>query len=69
MSNSVAVFHGAFGRVCLFDMDRPECGPTAIATPWSHVPLFHVRGSEQPGEIRWSGRTPLSDFRGPGRWR
>jgi hypothetical protein len=25
MSDAVAVFHGNFGRVCLYSMDRPWC--------------------------------------------
>jgi AraC-like DNA-binding protein len=45
MSNSVAVFHGAFGRVCLFDMDR-RMVPHGHRE--GHV-IFHVQGP--PGEM------------------
>jgi hypothetical protein len=42
MSSAVAVFHGAFGRVCLYDMDRPM-------VPHGHREghlVFHVQGPE-----------------------
>ncbi len=40
MSTSIAVFHGAFGRVCLYSMDRPM-------VPHGHREghlIFHVQG-------------------------
>ena len=45
MSTSIAVFHGAFGRVCLYSMDR-------IMVPHGHREghlIFHVQGP--PGEV------------------
>ena len=45
MSESIAVFHGAFGRVCLYSMDR-------VMVPHGHREghlIFHVQGP--PGEV------------------
>jgi len=45
MSESIAVFHGAFGRVCLYSMDR-------LMVPHGHREghlIFHVQGP--PGEV------------------
>lgn len=45
MSSAVAVFHGAFGRVCLYAMDKPM-------VPHGHREghlIFHVQGP--PGEV------------------
>jgi AraC-like DNA-binding protein len=57
MSEAVAVLHGAFGRVCLYSMDR-------TMVPHAHREghlLFHVEGD--PGEVCVDGRAiPL----GPG---
>lgn len=42
MSTALAVFHGAFGRVCLYSMDR-------VMAPHSHREghlLFHIQGPE-----------------------
>lgn len=55
MSSAVAVFHGAFGRVCLYAMDR-------TMVPHAHREghlLFHVRGAA--GEVVVDGKPyPLS---------
>jgi AraC-like DNA-binding protein len=55
MSTAVAVFHGAFGRVCLYSMDR-------AMVPHSHREghlLFHVQGP--PAALVVDGRAvPLS---------
>jgi hypothetical protein len=57
MSEAVAVLHGAFGRACLYAMDRTM---VAHAHREGHL-LFHVQGS--PGEVNVDGRAiPL----GPG---
>jgi AraC-like DNA-binding protein len=57
MSEAVAVLHGAFGRVCLYSMDRTM---VSHAHREGHL-LFHVQGS--PGEVFVDGRAiPL----GPG---
>ena len=57
MSEAVAVLHGAFGRVCLYSMDRTM---VSHAHREGHL-LFHVHGS--PGEVFVDGRAiPL----GPG---
>lgn len=45
MSEAVAVLHGAFGRVCLYSMDRTM---VSHAHREGHL-LFHVHGS--PGEV------------------
>ncbi len=45
MSTAIAVFHGAFGRVCLYSMDR-------LMVPHGHREghlIFHVQGP--PGEV------------------
>jgi AraC-like DNA-binding protein len=58
MSEAVAVLHGAFGRVCLYCMDRTM---VSHAHREGHL-LFHVQGS--PGEVYVDGcPVPL----GPGR--
>jgi AraC-like DNA-binding protein len=49
MSEAVAVLHGAFGRVCLYSMDR-------TMVPHAHREghlLFHVQGD--PGEVHVDG--------------
>lgn len=55
MSTAVAVFHGAFGRVCLYSMDRamvPHCHRDG------HL-LFHIQGP--PASLVVDGRAfPLS---------
>jgi AraC-like DNA-binding protein len=57
MSEAVAVLHGAFGRVCLYCMDRTM---VSHAHREGHL-LFHVEGS--PGEVYVDGcAVPL----GPG---
>ncbi|MDX2204922.1 MAG: AraC family transcriptional regulator [Hyphomicrobiaceae bacterium] len=45
MSEAVAVLHGAFGRVCLYSMDRTM---VSHAHREGHL-LFHIHGS--PGEV------------------
>lgn len=58
MSEAVAVRHGAFGRACLYTMDRTM---VSHAHREGHL-LFHVHG--EPGEVYVNGRgIPL----GPGR--
>lgn len=58
MSEAVAVLHGAFGRACLYAMDRTM---VSHAHREGHL-LFHVQGS--PGEVIVDGcAIPL----GPGR--
>lgn len=50
MSEALAVLHGAFGRVCLYSMDR-------TMVPHAHREghlLFHVQGD--PGEVYVDGR-------------
>ena len=49
MSEAVAVFHGAFGRVCLYSMDRTM---VSHAHREGHL-LFHVQGD--PGEVYVDG--------------
>ena len=57
MSEAVAVLHGAFGRVCLYCMDRSM---VSHAHREGHL-LFHIQGS--PSEVYVDGRgIPL----GPG---
>ena len=57
MSEAVAVLHGAFGRVCLYCMDRTM---VSHAHREGHL-LFHIQGS--PSEVYVDGRAiPL----GPG---
>lgn len=57
MSEAVAVLHGAFGRVCLYSMDRSM---VSHAHREGHL-IFHVQGS--PSEVYVDGRAiPL----GPG---
>ncbi|WP_223425078.1 helix-turn-helix transcriptional regulator [Tateyamaria pelophila] len=55
MSDSLAVFHGHFGRVCLYDMDR-------TMAPHGHREghlIFHVQGP--PAEVIVNGKaSPLS---------
>jgi hypothetical protein len=55
MSDAVAVFHGDFGRVCLYSMDRRM-------VPHGHREghlIFHVQGP--PGQVVVNGKTwPLS---------
>ena len=55
MSESLAVFHGAFGRVCLYSMDRRM-------VPHGHREghlIFHVQGP--PGQVVVNGKAwPLS---------
>jgi AraC-like DNA-binding protein len=55
MSTAVAVFHGAFGRVCLYSMDR-RMAPHAHRE--GHL-IFHVEGP--PGRLVVDGRAwPLA---------
>ncbi len=55
MSTPVAVCHGAFGRVCLFAVDRPM---VPHAHREGHL-VFHVNGP--PGELEVDGRVwPVS---------
>jgi AraC-like DNA-binding protein len=55
MSTPVAVCHGAFGRVCLFAVDRPM---VPHAHREGHL-VFHVEGP--PGELEVDGRVwPVS---------
>ena len=49
MSEAVAVLHGAFGRVCLYSMDRTM---VSHAHREGHL-LFHIQGS--PGEVYVDG--------------
>jgi len=49
MSEAVAVLHGAFGRVCLYSMDRTM---VSHAHREGHL-LFHVQGN--PGEVYVDG--------------
>lgn len=55
MSDSLAVFHGHFGRVCLYSMDKPM-------VPHGHREghlIFHVQGP--PGQVVVNGKAaPLS---------
>jgi hypothetical protein len=62
MSIPVAVFHGPFGRVCLYSMDR-------TMVPHAHREghlIFHVEGP--PGEVVVDGAAPGRCRRGR-RWR
>lgn len=55
MSSPVAVFHGPFGRVCLYSMDRSM---VPHAHREGHL-IFHVQGPD--GEVLVDGKTyPLS---------
>jgi AraC-like DNA-binding protein len=55
MSSAAAVFHGAFGRVCLYDMDRPM---VPHGHREGHV-VFHVQGP--PGQMVVDGAVwPIS---------
>ena len=59
MSDSLAVFHGRFGRVCLYNMDRSM-------VPHGHREghlIFHLQGP--PGQINVNGRKwPLAPGQG-----
>lgn len=55
MSEAVAVHHGAFGRVCIYSMDRTM---VSHAHREGHL-LFHIQGT--PGEVFVDGRpVPLT---------
>ena len=50
MSDSLAVFHGHFGRVCLYNMDR---GMVPHGHREGHL-IFHVQGP--PGTVMVDGK-------------